>query len=263
MKIPFLENALQKRFEKKATAAFSAALDEIPKEVDRNNLSGAVKHMALRDVPVNFTFDAEGREFTLSCSATRAQQERQTYLPGTVLIHTVNPGFRGQRIELPFWDSTLYPEAKKWTSITFGPCVENRFRALARNITAFSHVVLNFKDRKAVLLITVLQKSTSERISKRVQDRPVDAFVGKYGPDRHLVFLHVAEQIAAAMKAKGIETEVHVPVPEAFAPGAVDLATRKRIRRPFARLAGHFERDSLRFHGQELPTINLSRPKRA
>ncbi|MBI5229139.1 hypothetical protein HY991_03440 [Candidatus Micrarchaeota archaeon] len=126
---------------------------------------------------------------------------------------------------------------------------------------AFGHIVVLGEGNKAVLLVASLQKITSA--STRF-GRPVDHFTKTHGPDRHYAFLDYAMEIADAMRAQGIETEVHIPQPESidFAKTAVGKGTLERIRAPFEKLRGHFRKSTVSIGGRKIGTINLSEKMR-
>lgn len=266
-------NSLRGKFERNATIAFNEAIDALPLEFNAGASSKLVEALALREKHklTSFKIAAVGRRFNCFLEQSGRGILQKSSSAGTVLLHLADKskGWRTGFLGIPYSFSDLKPNSsasnKKISfSLDLGPQME--FGAensrLAERATAFSHVALTFRGKIAVVFVPVLQKLTVDDRSKRVKDRPVDLYVGDFGPDRHLLFLRAVEQIAEHMRSKGIETEVHAPAPETICP-KVAAGVLERIRKPFVKLEEHFERDSLQFHGEMLPTINLSRPKHA
>ncbi len=252
---------------KRTELAFKSALKALPQELGVSELSPTVKLFNPRLPRSSYSIKQMVRPFScryrLAPSTRYSRHNKPTKLKGVILavISEEDKPVQGTRIGLPFYDSvldnTIVNEIGTIEHIFFTPEAKLIIPLPFRNkINAFSHVVLLMQGNRAIVFVPTLQKITGE--SKR-EKRLVDQHVGSYGPDRHLLFLHLAEKIVEHMRKNGINAELHVPNAIHFHRSS-DLAVNNRIRMPFLRLAEYFEPSSIEVEGVKLKTTNLSKP---
>ncbi len=251
----------QHRFQQRAEKAFKQAVNALPSSIRISDLPKTF--LLLEPHLQRQTYPVAAIQFRFLIAPPQ--------LPGPsfsgVVLATHTSGLKsiGADPTQPF-RHFYAPTTSEDESVVFRPHVEKRLRdkikrrLVAHRITSFGHAVLLFKDNRAIVFVTGLQKFLGHSAQEIRHGRVHDRFYASQGSGRHLLHLAIAERIVNEMKKKGVEAELHVPQPEKLGQ-TFNASVDRRIRKPFQTLSQYFHRDTITLDNDVLETINLSKPK--